>query len=40
MPNQHFMSRESLQLIWLHAEEDVMENCFYCKKCKKCDKFY
>ena len=34
------MSRESLKLIWTHAEDDVMKSCFYCKNCGKCDKFY
>ena len=40
MPNRRFMSRESLKLIWIHAEDDLMKSCFYCKKCKKCNKIY
>ena len=40
MPNRRFMSRESLKLIWAHAEEDVKKSCFYCSKCEKCNKFY
>ena len=34
------MARESLKLIWTHAEDDVMKICFYCRKCEKCNKFY
>ena len=40
MSLRRFMSRESLKLIWMHAEDDVMKSCFYCKKCEKRDKFY
>ena len=40
MPNQRFMSRESLKLIWTHAEDDVMKSYFYCRKCEKCNNFY
>ena len=40
MPNSRFMLRESLKLIWMHAEDDVMKRVFYCKKCEKCNKFY
>ena len=34
------MLRESVKLVWMHAEDDVMKNCFYCKNCEKCNKFY
>ena len=37
---RRFMSRESLKLIWMHAEDDVTKSCFYCRKCEKCIKFY
>lgn len=41
MPNhRRFISRESLKLIWMRAEDDVMKICFYCNKCEKCNKFY
>ena len=40
MSYRRFMSRESLKLIWIQAEDDVMKSCFYCKKCEKCGKFY
>ena len=40
MSHQRFMSRESLKLIWMQAEDDVVKSCFYCKKCEECDKFY
>ena len=40
MSHRRIMSRESLKLIWMRAEEDVMKSCFYCKKCEKCDKFF
>ena len=40
MSHRCIMLRESLKLIWIHAEDDVMNSCFYCKKCEKCDKFY
>ena len=40
MPNRRFMSRKSLKLIWMYAEDDVMERCSYCRKCKKCNEFY
>ena len=40
MPHKRIMSRESLKLVWIHAEDDVMKSCFYCKKCEKCNKFY
>ena len=39
MPNRRYMSRESLKLIWTHAEDDVRKNCYYCRKCEKCKKF-
>ena len=38
--HRRFMLRESLKLIWIKAENDVMKSCFYCKKCETCDKFY
>ena len=38
--HRRFMLRESLKLIWIKAENDVMKSCFYCKKCEMCDKFY
>ena len=35
------MSRESLKLIWMRAQDDVIsKSCFYCKKCEKCNKLY
>ena len=34
------MSRESLKLIWMDAEDDVMQSYLYCKKCQKCNNFY
>ena len=40
MSKRHVMSRKSLKLIGIHAEEDVMKSCFYCRKCEKCNKFY
>ena len=40
MAHQRFMWRESLKLTWIPAEDDVMKNCFYCKNCEKCNKFY
>ena len=40
MPNRRFMLRESLQLIWMCADDDKMNSCFYCRKCEKCNKFY
>ena len=40
MSKRHVMSRKSLKLIWIRAEEDVMKSCFYCRKCGKCSKFY
>ena len=41
MPNhQRFVPREFLKLIWMHAEDDVMKSCFYCKMCQKCNKFH
>ena len=40
MSNRRFMSIESLKLIWMHAEDDVMKSCFCCKKCEKRKKFY
>ena len=24
----------------MHAEDDVLKICFYCRKCEKCNKFY
>ena len=39
MLNRCFISRESIKLIWIHAEESVMKSCFYCKKCDKCNKY-
>ena len=40
MSKRDVISRESLKLIWIRAEEDVMKSCFYCRKCAKCSKFY
>ena len=40
MSHRSFMSRESLKLIWMHAQDDVTKSCFYCKKCEKCNKLY
>ena len=40
MSKQHVTSRESLKLIWIRAEENVMKSCFYCRKCANCSKFY
>ena len=40
MSKQHVMSRESLKLIRIRTEVDVMKSCFYCRKCAKCSKFY
>ena len=40
MSHRRIMLRKSLKLILIHAEDDVMKSCFYCKMCEKCDKFY
>ena len=40
MSKRHAVSRESSKLIWMCAEEDVVNCCFYCRKCAKCSKFY
>ena len=40
MPHRRIMSRESLKLISIRAEDDVVKSCFYCKKCEKFNKFY
>ena len=40
MSKRDVISRDSLKLIWIRAEEDVMKSCFYCRKCAKCSKFY
>ena len=35
------MSRESLKLIWMNAENEMwMGGCRYCKKCKLCNKYF
>ena len=39
MPHRCFMSRESQKLICVHAEDNVMKSCFYCKNCEKCNTF-
>ena len=40
MLNPCFILSEFLELIWMHAEDDVMKSCLYCRKCEKCNKFY
>ena len=34
MPNQWLMLRESVKLVWMHAEDDVMKNCFIVRTVK------
>ena len=40
MPNQCFMSRESVKLIWMQARNDVTNGCLYCKNFEQCNKLY
>ena len=39
MSHRRFMSRESLKLIWMHAEGDVMKSCFIVRSVKSAISF-